>query len=421
METPVLVLIVALCAKVAVELWLAALNLAEGKRRRPEVPSAFKDVVTKEDYEKSLDYMGAKGRFGMVSEVFDGAILAVLALGGLSWLYGAIAGYFAHSGVDWDALLILLVLMVLSIPSLPLEWWSQFKLEEKFGFNKSTQGLWISDKFKGAVLMIVLGWPPLVAVLWVFESFPGAWWLWAWGVVFAFQLVMMILYPMLILPLFNKLEPLEEGDLKKSLMTLADKAGFAAKTIQVVDGSKRSTHSNAYFTGFGKFRRIVLYDTLIEHLTPRELMAVLAHEIGHYKKGHVPQMLTVSALLTLGGFWFINWLVSQAWVVEAFGFKVAGDLRADCVPAMLLFMVFSGVFIFWVGPFMNFWSRKNEFEADAFAKNVMDDPQPLVNALRGLHAKNLSNLVPHPAYSFFHYSHPTLLEREAALKGTGKE
>ena len=416
MDTPVLVLLIFLTAKVLLQLWLSKLNLEEGKQRREEVPEAFKEVVTKQDYEKSIDYMSSKGRFGMVSEILDGIILTALALGGLSWIYHQL-DVLLPGGLGWDALLVLLIMMILSIPALPLEWWSQFRLEEYYGFNKSTVGLWISDKLKGLVLMIVIGWPPFLAVLWIFTRFPETWWIWGWGLFFGFQLVMMILYPMLIIPLFNKLDPLEDGELKDSLMKLADKAGFAAQSIQVVDGSKRSTHSNAYFTGFGKFRRIVLFDTLIEHLTQKQLMAVLAHEIGHYKKGHVPQMLGVSAITSLGGFWFINWLThqDQAWVMEAFGFTVIADLRENCLPALLLFMVFSGVFLFWLGPIMNFWSRKNEFEADDFAKNVMNEPDSLIGALRGLHAKNLSNLVPHPAYSFFHYSHPTLIEREKAL------
>ena len=420
METPVLVLLIFLTAKVLIELWLTSLNLGEGKKRRGEIPEAFKEVIQREDYEKSIDYMGAKARLGMISEILDGVIMVVLALGGLAWIFAQFSSVLPV-GLGWDALLILCVMLVLSLPGLPLEWWGQFRLEEKFGFNKSTVGLWVSDKFKGLILMIVLGWPPLLGLLWVFESFPESWWIWGWGLFFGFQLVMMVLYPMVILPLFNKLEPLEEGELKKSLMGLADRAGFAAQTIQVIDGSKRSTHSNAYFTGFGKFRRIVLYDTLIEHLKPRELMAVLAHEIGHYKKGHVPQMLGVSAVISLAGFWFINWLITERWVVELFGFDVFGDGRVDCLPALLLFMIFSGVFIFWLGPIMNFWSRKNEFEADAFAKDAMEESQSLIGALRGLHAKNLSNLVPHPAYSFFHYSHPTLLERESALNSDAEK
>ena len=415
-----MVLLIFLTAKVLIELWLTSLNLGEGKKRRGEIPEAFKEVIQREDYEKSIDYMGAKARLGMISEILDGVIMVVLALGGLAWIFAQFSSVLPV-GLGWDALLILCVMLVLSLPGLPLEWWGQFRLEEKFGFNKSTVGLWVSDKFKGLILMIVLGWPPLLGLLWVFESFPESWWIWGWGLFFGFQLVMMVLYPMVILPLFNKLEPLEEGELKKSLMDLADRAGFAAQTIQVIDGSKRSTHSNAYFTGFGKFRRIVLYDTLIEHLKPRELMAVLAHEIGHYKKGHVPQMLGVSAVISLGGFWFINWLITERWVVELFGFDVFGDGRVDCLPALLLFMIFSGVFIFWLGPIMNFWSRKNEFEADAFAKDAMEESQSLIGALRGLHAKNLSNLVPHPAYSFFHYSHPTLLERESALNSDAEK
>jgi len=415
-----LVLLIFLTAKVLIELWLTSLNLGEGKKRRGEIPEALKEVIQREDYEKSIDYMGAKARLGMISEILDGVIMVVLALGGLAWIFAQFSSVLPV-GLGWDALLILCVMLVLSLPGLPLEWWGQFRLEEKFGFNKSTVGLWVSDKFKGLILMIVLGWPPLLGLLWVFESFPESWWIWGWGLFFGFQLVMMVLYPMVILPLFNKLEPLEEGELKKSLMGLADRAGFAAQTIQVIDGSKRSTHSNAYFTGFGKFRRIVLYDTLIEHLKPRELMAVLAHEIGHYKKGHVPQMLGVSAVISLAGFWFINWLITERWVVELFGFDVFGDGRVDCLPALLLFMIFSGVFIFWLGPIMNFWSRKNEFEADAFAKDAMEESQSLIGALRGLHAKNLSNLVPHPAYSFFHYSHPTLLERESALNSDAEK
>ena len=407
-----------LAAKAVVEIVLGLLNLQEGRRKRGSIPVPFLGVIGQEDYEKTLDYTAAKQRFGIFNELFDAAILAALVLGGLPWLYGILAGWLPQ-GMEWSALLIVLLMLVFSIPGLPLEWWMQFRIEEKFGFNKSTKQLWVVDKIKGFFVAVILSWPLLVSLFWVFENFRENWWIWGWGLFFGFQLVMTVLYPMCILPLFNKLTPLEDGDLRKSLINLADRAGFKAQTIQVIDGSKRSAHSNAYFTGFGKFRRIVLYDTLIEHLTPRELMAVLAHEIGHYKKGHVPQMLVVSAAMSLGGFWLINWLTKQDWLREQFGFglmKFGAEGRPEFLPALLIFALCMGVFTFWLGPIFNFWSRKNEYEADAFAREVMDDDaQPLVNALRGLHAKNLSNLVPHPAYSFFHYSHPTLLEREAAL------
>ena len=414
MEQGPMIILGLLAAKTAVEIFLSFLNLQEGRRKRGAVPVAFLNVINQEDYDKTLDYTSAKQRFGILSEVFDAILLAVLILGVLPWTYGILAEILP-SGLGWSALLMILLILVLSLPSLPLEWWMQFRIEERFGFNKSTKQLWVVDKIKGFFVAVILAWPLLVSLFWVFENFRENWWIWGWGLFFGFQLVMTVLYPMCILPLFNKLTPLEDGDLRKSLMNLADRAGFEAQTIQVIDGSKRSAHSNAYFTGFGKFRRIVLYDTLIDHLTPRELMAVLAHEIGHYKKGHVPQMLIVSAVMSLGGFWLINWLTKQDWLRDQFGFGgVEG--RPEFLPALLIFSLCMGVFTFWLGPIFNFWSRKNEYEADDFAREVMDgDAQALVNALRGLHAKNLSNLVPHPAYSFFHYSHPTLLEREAAL------
>jgi STE24 endopeptidase len=418
MEQGPLIVLGLLAAKTVVEILLSFLNLQEGRRKRGAVPVAFLNVIDQEDYDKTLDYTAAKQRFGILSELFDAALLAALIVGVLPWAYGIIEGILPL-GLGWSALLMILLMLVLSLPGLPLEWWMQFRIEEKFGFNKSTKQLWVVDKIKGFFVAVILAWPLLVSLFWVFENFRENWWIWGWGLFFGFQLVMTVLYPMCILPLFNKLTPLEDGDLRKSLINLADRAGFKAQTIQVIDGSKRSAHSNAYFTGFGKFRRIVLYDTLIEHLTPRELMAVLAHEIGHYKKGHVPQMLVVSAAMSLGGFWLINWLTKQDWLREQFGFglmKFGAEGRPEFLPALLIFALCMGVFTFWLGPIFNFWSRKNEYEADAFAREVMDDDaQPLVNALRGLHAKNLSNLVPHPAYSFFHYSHPTLLEREAAL------
>lgn len=418
MEQGPLIVLGLLAAKTAVEILLSLLNLQEGRRKRGAVPVAFLNVIDQDDYDKTLDYTAAKQRFGILSEIFDTALLAALMLGVLPWAYGIIDGILPP-GLGWSALLMILLMLVLSLPGLPLEWWMQFRIEEKFGFNKSTKQLWVVDKIKGFFVAVILSWPLLVSLFWVFENFRENWWIWGWGLFFGFQLVMTVLYPMCILPLFNKLTPLEDGDLRKSLMNLAGRAGFKAQTIQVIDGSKRSAHSNAYFTGFGKFRRIVLYDTLIEHLTPRELMAVLAHEIGHYKKGHVPQMLVVSAAMSLGGFWLINWLTKQDWLREQFGFGLmdfGAEGRPEFLPALLTFALCMGVFTFWLGPIFNFWSRKNEYEADVFAREVMDgDAQPLVNALRGLHAKNLSNLVPHPAYSFFHYSHPTLLEREAAL------
>jgi STE24 endopeptidase len=226
---------------------------------------------------------------------------------------------------------------------------------------------------------------------------------------------MVVAYPMFIMPLFNKLEPMEAGELKDRLFALADRTGFKAQTILVMDGSKRSGHSNAFFSGFGRFRRIVLFDTLIEQMNHEQLEAVLAHEIGHYKLGHIPKMIVLSAVTTLGMFALLGWLASADWFVQAFSFELLPDGSVPFVPVLLLFMLLSGLLTFWLSPLTSRWSRKHEYEADAFARDAMGTPTPLSEALRKLHKENLSNLTPHPLYSAFHYSHPTLVEREASL------
>ena len=218
---------------------------------------------------------------------------------------------------------------------------------------------------------------------------------------------------MFILPFFNKLEPLESGDLKNALLSLGDRCGFKSKAILVIDGSKRSSHSNAFFTGFGKFRRIVLYDTLINQMEIKELEAVLAHEIGHYKCGHIPKRLFFSAITTFTMFAFLAWLINSSWIFELFGF--VGGLENYFIPSFLVLSLFSGIITFWFSPLESLWSRKHEYEADAFAKEAMGTSEYLKKALRKLYNENLSNLIPHPFYSNFYYSHPTLLERENAL------
>jgi STE24 endopeptidase len=264
------------------------------------------------------------------------------------------------------------------------------------------------------VLTLGIGFPILWCLLGLVRWAGGTWWLWGFALLFGFQLAMLVLYPKLILPWFNKLTPLADGDLRAQLLALADRSGFRAQTIQVMDGSKRSAHSNAFFTGFGRFRRIVLYDTLVAQLTPAELAAVLAHEIGHYKRGHVPKMLAVAAGLQLGGFAIVAWLARSDWFNAAFGFP-AGDLA----PTFLMFGLLGGLVTFWFSPLLNLVSRKHEYEADAFARQAVGDAAPVVNALRKLAQKNLSNLTPHPLYSGFYYSHPTVVERERALAGAG--
>ncbi len=405
--TIALVLIV---ARLLAEWLLSELNTREGRRNAGQAPDAVAAMMDEATYQKSVAYTLAKSRFGRLNLIFDAGVLALVLVSGiLPLLFAHIAAW--APGANWDdALFILIVGVLLSIPSLPFEWWSQFRLEAQFGFNKSTPGLWIMDKVKGFVLMFAIGFPLLWGLLSLVNWVGEWWWAWAFVLLFSFQLLMMVLYPKLILPLFNKLTPLPEGDLRDRLMALGERTGFKAATIEVIDGSKRSGHSNAFFTGFGRFRRIVLFDTLIEQLEAEELEAVLAHEVGHYQRGHIPKMLAVAAAMQLGAFAAIAWLLNADWFLWGFGFP-PGELA----PALLLFGLLSGLVTFWFSPLSNIMSRKHEYEADEFARSAMGTSSPLVAALRKLASKNLSNMTPHAWFSGFYYSHPTLVERERAM------
>ncbi len=397
--------------------WVAAALLEWINRRhvdahRGSIPEALRGTVDDATYARSVDYTLAKSRFGQWSDLWDnGVLVAVLFLGALPALWMAFQdrwGTSAWSASAW----MFAVGILLSIPSLPWEWWAQFRLEARFGFNTTTAGIWVLDHVKGLLLAAVLGYPLLVLLLKLVDWMGARWWLWGWGTMVGFQVLMLFLAPVVIMPLFNKFTPLPEGSLRDRLLRLGERTGFSARTIQVMDGSKRSRHSNAFFTGFGRFRKIVLYDTLVAQLTEEELEAVLAHEIGHHRRHHIPQRLAWAAAMSLAGFALVGWLARQAWFLGGFGF--AAD--AGVAPAMLLLALLGGTVTFWFAPLGNLWSRRHEYEADAYAKQAVGSPEPLVGALRKLSEKNLSNLTPHPWYSAFHYSHPTLLEREAALR-----
>ncbi|MCH8476140.1 MAG: M48 family metallopeptidase [Opitutales bacterium] len=414
-EILITVVLVLLLAKVGVEIFLSFLNQKEVEKHRESPPEPLREVMNEKTYDKACRYTLAKSKFGIFGEVYGLVLLLVVLFSGvLPWFYSAIGGG-ADTTIWRESFFLIAVMMLLGIPSLPLEWYSQFRLEERFGFNKSSLGLWITDKIKGLVIGLVLG-VPLVTLLLFLVTWAGStWWIWGFLLVFIFQLVLMVVYPMWILPWFNKLTPLPEGNLRDRLMALADRTGFKAQTIQVMDGSKRSGHSNAFFTGFGRFRRIVLFDTLVEQLEEDELESVLAHEIGHYKRGHIPKMLGLSSLMLLASFAVLAWLIETPVFVEAFGFD-AGNVGVG--PAFLLFALLAGVFTFWLTPLFNILSRKHEYEADDFAREHAEGRDPMIRALRKLSEKNLSNLTPHPLFSGFYYSHPTLLERESSL---GKE
>jgi len=403
--------LVLILAKWAAQVWLERLNQRHVLAHASAVPEAFKGIVGEATYAKSVQYTLAKGRLDQIETTYAAAVfLAVLFSGVLPLGYQ----WFTHrlGGSAWAAAAFLFVTMVaLALPGLPRDWYAQFRLEERFGFNTTTQKLWWMDRLKGLLLGLVLGYPLLVLVLKLVEWTGRWWWLWAWGALLGFQLVMAVLAPVFILPLFNKFTPLPEGSLRQRLLMLAERARFRAKSIQVMDGSKRSRHSNAFFTGFGRFRKIVLFDTLIQQLVEPELEAVLAHEIGHFKKKHIPKMPAVSALGSLAGFYVLSVLARQEWVYRSFGFE-----PGSIAPALLLFGLLAGLVTFWFSPVAHWWSRRYEYQADAFAAQVMNETRSLVGALRKLNERNLSNLTPHPLYSGFYYSHPTLVERERALR-----
>jgi STE24 endopeptidase len=398
--------------RLLVELSLDALNRAETRRHAATPPPTAAAIMDGATYAKSVAYTLEKSRFGVVAGIFDTLVLVMIVFGGILPHLFAVTSAWAAPAAMWDdALFLILAGVLLAVPGLPFDWWSQFRIEQRYGFNRSSAGLWVADKFKGLLVALVLGFPLLWLLLLLVEWTGAVWWLWASGVLLGFQLLMMVLYPKLILPLFNKLTPLPEGELRARLLALADRTGFRARTIEVIDGSKRSGHSNAYFTGFGRFRRIVLYDTLIAQLTPGELEAVLAHEIGHYRLGHIPRMLLLATVFTVGGFLALAWLADNPEFNEAFGFPAF-----EQAPAFLLFALLSGTVTFWLSPLTNLLSRRHEYQADAFARDAVGGAAPMVGALRKLAQKNLSNLTPHPWYSAFHYSHPTIAERERALE-----
>jgi len=399
-------------ARLAAELWLASLNRRHVLAHAGEMPPALRGIIDEPTYKKSVAYTLAKGRLGNIEGTYNTVVLLVVLFSGvLPWVFHLFSHGLGQSAWAMAAFLVAAGFAV-SLPGWPFDWYAQFRLEQKFGFNTTTPKIWWSDRLKGLLLALVLGYPLLVLILQIVQWTGAGWWLWAWGAVLAFQLLMSVLAPVLILPLFNKFTPLPEGGLRERLLDLAKRTQFRAQSIQLMDGSKRSRHSNAFFTGFGRFRKIVLFDTLVQQLTGPELEAVLAHEIGHFKKKHIPKMLVFSAVSSLAGFYLISVLARQEWFYRALGFE-----PGNVAPALLLFGLLAGTVTFWFSPLIHWWSRRYEYQADAFAARVMSGTPSLIGALRKLNEKNLSNLTPHPFYSGFYYSHPTLLEREQALAG----
>ena len=394
------------------EVALTILNNQEMEKNRGKIPDYFKDKIDAERYAKSIAYNLAKARFGLVVRAYDVAVVWTIILSGCldlldRWLSGFRLAPLIHSVVYCGA--VGLALMVIRIP---VSLYSHFVLEEKFGFNKMTGKTFVIDLIKGIVLGAALGGPILALVFWIYQKAGAWWWLWAFAAVYGFQFLMAAVYPTLLAPIFNKFTPLPDGTLKEAITNLAQKIRFKMSGIFTIDGSKRSAHSNAYFAGMGRMRRIVLFDTLQKQLTEREIIAVLGHEMGHNKLKHIQKQLILGFVLSLAGFWILSVLMNWPPFFTAFGAGVPAPHKA-----LVIFSLFSGHFTFILPAITNGLSRKYEYQADRFSVDVVKDPESMASALVALCRENLSNLTPHPLYSFYHYTHPTTLERVRAIQG----
>ncbi len=406
----------ALLASLAVKLWLATRQMRHVARHRDEVPAAFAGTVTPEAHRRAADYTLAKGRFGLLSTAFGSMVLlAWTLLGGLDALNLLLRDAIEPrwGGLAYQLALLTAFAVIGGLVELPLEWYSTFRIEQRFGFNRMTWRLWLADLLKGAAVGAAVGLPLAALVLWIMGATGGLWWLWAWGAWVAFNLALLVLYPTVIAPLFNKFEPLPDEALKARVQALMQRCGFAAKGLFVMDGSRRSAHANAYFTGLGAAKRVVFFDTLLSRLSPGEVEAVLAHELGHFKHRHVLQRMLGIFGFSLAGLALLGWLSGQSSFYAGLG--VAPNLRApNDALALLLFMLALPPFAFFVSPLTAFLSRRHEFEADAYAC-AQADGRDLARALLKLHEDNASTLTPDPLYVRFYYSHPPASERLAAL------
>jgi len=406
----------ALVVSLLLKFWLATRQMKHVATHRHSVPAVFEASISLPAHQKAADYTLAKGRFGLLTMAFGTAVLlGWTLLGGLDLL-----NQFLLDSVQprWGNMVYQLSLlaafaMIGSLLDLPFEIYRTFRVEQRFGFNRMTWRLYLADMLKGAVVGAAIGLPIAALILWIMGATGSLWWLWAWGAWMAFNLLILVLYPTVIAPMFNKFEPLADESLKARVQALMARCGFAAKGLFVMDGSRRSAHANAYFTGFGAAKRVVFFDTLLSKLSPGEVEAVLAHELGHYKHRHVTKRMAAMFGLSLAGFAALGWLSGQPWFYLGLGVSPSMTAANDAL-ALLLFMLAIPVFGFFISPLFAQLSRKHEFEADAYASHQASGSD-LSAALLKLHEDNAATLTPDPLYVRFYYSHPPASERLAAL------
>lgn len=415
-STLTLVFAAALVASLGVKFWLATRQMRHVATHRNAVPPAFAATITLTAHQRAADYTLAKGRFGLLTMAFGAAVLlGWTLLGGIDTLNAALRDSVQPRWGDMAYQLALFVCLALigGLLDLPFELYSTFRIEQQFGFNRMTWKLYVADMLKGLFVGALIGLPIAALMLWIMGAAGGLWWLWAWGAWMGFNLLVLVLYPTVIAPLFNKFEPLADESLKARVQALMARCGFAAKGLFVMDGSKRSAHANAYFTGFGASKRVVFFDTLLNKLSPGEVEAVLAHELGHFKHKHVIKRIASMFAISLAGFALLGWLSTQVWFYAGLGVRPSVGAPNDAV-ALLLFLLVTPVFGYFVSPLFAQLSRRHEFEADAYACQQASGGD-LASALLKLHEDNASTLTPDPVYVRFYYSHPPASERLAAL------
>lgn len=410
MTTPFTTLfIAAFLLSLAVRLWLTLRHIRFVAAHRAEVPAEFAARIPLAAHQKAADYSVDRSRFALQTTLVDSALLMFLTLGGgLAWLHELCSARF--DGLPYGLALIFSVMLISGIIDLPFSLYRQFVIEARHGFNRMTLGLFFADLAKQTLIGIVIGAPLILAVLWLMNSMGSLWWLYVWLFWSAFNLLIMFVYPTWIAPLFNKFSPLADGEMKTRIEALLARCGFRSSGLFVMDGSKRSSHGNAYFTGFGNNKRIVFFDTLLERLTPSEVEAVLAHELGHFRRHHIVYRMALMFALSLGFLWLLGQLIDAPWFYSGLGVPAQNTALA-----LVLFFLVIPVFTFLLGPLGSYLSRRNEFEADAYAAEHASAGD-LVRALVKLYEDNAATLTPDPLHSLFYDSHPPAAQRIAHLQ-----
>jgi STE24 endopeptidase len=410
-----LVFAVAVTAGLLLRFWLASRQVRHVASHRSQVPVDFQQQISLQAHQKAADYTLAKLRIGMLELAWSAlTLMGWTLLGGLDWLNRSLFDWLG--GGMWQQLLVLLGFALIGgLLDLPFNLYQTFVLEDRFGFNKMTWRLWWLDLLKSSFLGAAIGLPLAALMLWLMASAGRLWWLWAWGAWMAFNLLLMVVYPTFIAPMFNKFKPLDDENLKSRVTALMQRCGFAAKGLFVMDGSRRSAHANAYFTGFGAAKRVVFYDTLLAKLTPGEVDAVLAHELGHFKHRHIVKRIVMLFGMSLAGLALLGWLSAQTWFYTGLGVRPNLASANDAL-ALLLFMLAVPVFSFFISPLSARVSRQHEFEADAYAM-AQTSGADLRTALLKLYEDNASTLTPDPVFVKFYYSHPPASERLSRMAG----